>query len=43
MEHEDDPFDITEEEHFSDTKLPRNLPEALASPEGIHRKVAWET
>ena len=43
MEHEDDPFDTAEDEHFSDTKLSRNLPEALASPEGIHWKVAWKT
>ena len=43
MEYENDPFDITEDEHFSDAKLPRNLPEALASPEGIHWKIAWET
>ena len=42
MEYEDDPFDTTEDEHFSDTKLPKNLPVALASPEGIHWKVAWE-
>ncbi len=43
MEHEDDLFDTTEDEHFSATKLSKNLPEALASPEGIHWKVAWET
>ena len=30
-------------EHFSVTKLPKNIPDALASPEGIHWKVAWET
>jgi hypothetical protein len=36
MEHDDDPFDITESEHFSDTTLPKNVPEALARSERIH-------